>query len=153
MRHLKAAFTALPYCIATYVALIGLAWLLLFPFQPVKANPPVYSVANPKSEAILAALSAGGRVWEVAHTGSMRPFLDGGEFVVTASAFESIKLGQILTYKADYHDIPIVHRAVQKDEYGWLMAGDASPRSESWARVTTTEYLGTVIAVYRPIAH
>lgn len=147
--RLKAAFTAWPYCLATYVAIIGAAWLLFVPFQPVRLDPTIYPAGNPQLASETAAKALNGRVWVVGNTGSMKPLLQGGEFAVTIKDYPSIKQGQVLVYNATYHDKPIIHRAVEHDSHGWLMAGDNSPRSESWARVTDQNYLGTVVAVYR----
>jgi hypothetical protein len=149
LARLKAAFTAWPYCLATYVALIGAAWLLFVPFQPVRLDPTVYPAGNPQLAAETAAKALDGRIWVVSHTGSMKPLLQGGEYAVTVKEYANVKLGQVLVYNATYHNTPIIHRAVDKDSHGWLMAGDTAARSESWARVTDQNYLGTVVAVYR----
>ena len=147
--RLKAAFTAWPYCLATYVALIGAAWLLAFGWKPVKLDPPIYSTSNSQEAAIQEAARINGKVWSVMHTGSMKPLLQGGEHAVTVAKFDTVKRGQVLVYRATYNANPIIHRAVEQDKYGWLMSGDSSPRSESWARVTSENYLGTVVAIYR----
>lgn len=139
--QLKAAFTQFPYCLATYVCLIGAGWLLAFGWKPVENNPPVYFQE--------AKVGEGQKVWQVSHTGSMKPFLQGGEYVVTEANYDAIQLGQILVYQAPYNKSPIVHRAVQKDELGWIMSGDSAKHTESWYRVTKDNYLGTVVAVYR----
>ena len=147
--QLKAAFTSWPHCIATYVALLGAAWLLAFGWKPVKVDFPVYVVANPEMAATQKAYEVDGKVWAVGFTGSMKPLLQGGEVVVTQHNFDNIQAGQILVYRATYYDKPIIHRAIQKDKYGWLMSGDSSRLSESWARVTNDNYLGTAIAGYK----
>ena len=139
--QLKAAFTKFPYCLATYVCLIGAGWLLAFGWKPVENNPPVYFQETKVGE--------GQKVWQVSHTGSMKPFLQGGEYVVTVANYDAIRLGQILVYHAPYNKSPIVHRAVQKDKDGWIMSGDANRHTESWFRVTKDNYLGTVVSVYR----
>jgi len=139
--QLKAAFTQFPFCIATYVCLIGAGWLLFVGWEPVKDNPPVYLQETNVGE--------GQKAWQVSYTGSMRPFLQGGEVVVTEANYDAIKLGQIVVYQAPYNKSPIVHRAVQKDELGWIMSGDSAKHTESWYRVTKDNYLGTVVAVYQ----
>jgi len=146
---LKSAFTSWPHCIATYVCLIGAGWLLFVPYIPTKLDPPTYSVANSQEAAIQEAARINGKVWSVMHTGSMKPLLQGGEHAVTVAKFDTVQRGQVLVYRATYNANPIIHRAVEQDKYGWLMAGDSSPRSESWARVTSENYLGTVVAIYR----
>ena len=93
--RLKAAFTAWPYCLATYVALIGAAWLLFVPFEPVKRDPTVYPAGNPQLAAETAAKALDGRVWVVSHTGSMKPLLQGGEYAVTVKEYPKVKLGQV----------------------------------------------------------
>jgi hypothetical protein len=148
---LKSAFTSWPHCIATYVCLIGAAWLLAFGWQPVRVDFPIDVAAMPANAAQAKADELGGKVWQVGFTGSMKPLLQGGEYVVTVYRYETIRTGEVLVYTATYHDKPIIHRAVQKDGYGWLMSGDFSPRSESWARVTKDNYLGTAVAAYRKI--
>jgi hypothetical protein len=148
---LKSAFTSWPHCIATYVALIGAAWLLAFGWQPVRVDFPIEVAEMPANAAQAKADELRGKVWQVGFTGSMKPLLKGGEYVVTVYRYDAIRTGEVLVYTATYHDKPIIHRAVQKDGYGWLMSGDSSPRSESWARVTKDNYLGTAVAAYRKI--
>ena len=55
----------------------------------------------------------------------------------------------MVVYRASYNSNPIIHRAVQKDLHGWLMSGDSAKVSESWARVTRENYLGTAVVGYR----
>lgn len=147
--QLKAAFTSWPHCIATYVALLGATWLLAFGWKPVKVDFPIYVVDSPKVAATQKAKEIGGKTWAVGFTGSMKPLLQGGEVVVTQHNFDNLKVGEVVVYTATYHDKPIIHRTAQKDRYGWLMSGDSSPVSESWARVTKDNYLGTAVVGYR----
>ena len=139
--QLKAAFTKFPFCLATYVCLIGAGWLLLAGWKPVENNPPIF-----QQEPVVGGWQ---KAWNVGFTGSMKPFLHGGEIVITENNYDAIKLGQILVYSAPYSKNPIVHRAVQKDNDGWIMSGDANRNTESFYRVTKDNYLGTVVAVYR----
>lgn len=149
LQSIKELFTKFPYYLATYVFLVGIIWLLFFPFNPVKLDPPTYTTLSAKEEAITKAQSANAQVFQVGYTGSMKPLLQGGEWVVVSSNYNSIQLGQVLVYKAPYHNNPIIHRAVQKDKDGWIMSGDSSPRSEPWFRVTPETYIGTAIAIFR----
>jgi hypothetical protein len=148
-QSLKELFTKFPFYLATYVFLIGIIWLLFFPFKPVRLDPPIHITPNAQAEALLKAHTSNGQVFKVSHTGSMKPILQGGEWVVTVSAYENIQLGQILAYHAPYNKNPIIHRAVQKDKLGWIMAGDSAPTSEPWFRVTPESYIGTTIAIFR----
>ncbi len=147
--QLKAAFTKFPYCLATYVCLIGAGWLLAFGWKPVKKDFPIYDSPIAESVAHETAQKLGGRAWAVGNTGSMKPLLQGGEYVVTVSKFDEIEVGQILVYHASYNKNPIIHRAALKDKHGWLMSGDSSRLSESWSRVTIDNYLGTAVVGYR----
>ena len=152
MRNLlKSAFTSWPHCIATYVCLLGAAWLLAFGWRPVKKDFPIYDSPIAESMAHDAAEKLGGKAWAVGFTGSMKPLLQGGEFVVTVDKFDDIQAGQVLVYRANYHDKPIIHRAALNDTHGWLMSGDSAKVSESWARVTRDNYLGTAVVGYRKI--
>lgn len=146
---LRSAFLEFPYCIATYVCLIGAGLLLFNPFNPPKIDPPVYLVNNPAEQAESTATKLKGKAWNVGYTGSMKPLLNGGEYVVTVAEYHKVKEGMVLVYSATYHDKPIIHRAVQKDKYGFIMSGDSAPISESWSRVTPLNYLGTAIAIYK----
>jgi hypothetical protein len=148
-QSLKELFTKFPYYLATYVFLVGIIWLLFFPFKPVKLDPPLHITPNAQGEALLLAHTSNGQVFKVSYTGSMKPLLQGGEWAVTVAAYDKIQLGQVLVYKAPYNQSPIIHRAVQKDKDGWLMSGDSSPISESWFRVTPESYIGTAIAIFR----
>ena len=149
--QLKAAFTAWPHCLATYVCLIGVTWLLAFGWKPTKIDFPIYPSAMPANAAQAKADEIGGKVWHVGFTGSMKPLLQGGEYVVTVERYDAIKVGEVLVYRATYHENPIIHRAAEQDSHGWLMSGDSAPVSESWARVTRKNYLGTAIAGFRKI--
>ena len=147
--QLKAAFTKFPFCLATYVCLIGAGWLLAFGWKPVRVDFPVYLSDQAALDAQDAATKLGGKAWNVGFTGSMKPLLQGGEYVVTVDRFDDIKEGQILVYTATYHNKPIIHRAALKDKHGWLMSGDSSRLSESWSRVTKDNYLGTAVVGFR----
>jgi len=148
---LKSAFTSWPHCLATYVCLIGAGWLLAFGWKPVRVDPPVYPSPLPEAEARKMAEQAGGKVWSVGFTGSMKPLLQGVEYVVSVSSYQTIKRGEVLIYSQPYHNKPIIHRAVEKDDDGWIMSGDSAKHTESWARVTASSYLGTAVAIYRPV--
>lgn len=149
---LKSAFTSFPYCIATYVCLIGMAWLLIGGWKPEKPPLPTNIVQAAESSAHAYAQSIGGEVFAIQPTGSMRGTLEGGDFIVTKRDFASVKVGDVLVYQPAFKyepNRPLAHRAVQKDSYGWIMSGDTAPVTESWARVTESNYMGTVIAVFR----
>lgn len=146
---LKEFFTKFPFCLATYVCLVGIAYLLFFGWTPVKVDPPTYLTPTPKEEAIIKAISSNGQVYQVSYTGSMKPLLQGGEWVVSAKNYDSIQKGEVLIYQAPYNQSPIIHRAVEKDKLGWIMSGDSAKHTESWFRVTPETYIGTTIAIFK----
>lgn len=140
------------------VCLTGATWLLLFGWQPDKSADPVPILAGAAAEAEAAThaerLGAGGRAFIVSPTGSMRPLLQGGDYVVTQSDYASARVGQVFAYWPTFatrSGHPLIHRAVQKDKDGWIMSGDSAPHTESWARVTEANYIGTLVAIYRPL--
>lgn len=115
-----------------------------------EVNPPVYEFStDPAAE--VAALQAGGigNVYHVAFTGSMRPFLDGGEYVVIDRNFESAQRGQIAIYRYKSSSVPYIHRLAQKDSLGWIAGGDHNKSYENWERVTKDNFIGVVVGVYR----
>lgn len=149
---LKNAFTAWPFCLATYVGLIGMTWLLLSSGRFAQVDIPVTlcdSRLAAEAQAHMAAVKLGATVFAVTDTGSMRPALQGGDFVVTRrDALADVKAGDVLIYRATWRPTGanlVIHRAVQKDSHGWIMSGDSAPHSESFARVTEANYHGRVI--------
>lgn len=134
--------------IALCLALAGCA--------PKRLDPPTLTYDTP----ILTELSArahastiNGTLYLVADTHSMEPTLWGGDFVVVSAApYDELKLGQIITYQADWQPAgapPVTHRLAQKDRFGWIMSGDNNARYEPHWRVTTSNYIGLVVGIYR----
>src|SRR5574343_1651097 len=136
----KSIFTKFPHCLATYVCLGGMAWLLLFGWKPVLTQIPTYLVDDPRAAAIAEASRVGGVVSPVADTGSMRPALEGGDWVVSVKKWDEVKVGTPLIYTASYHAGMLVHRVAAIDKHGAIMSGDTAKRTESWGRVTEKEY-------------
>lgn len=98
-----------------------------------------------------------GSVKVVEPTGSMRPAIYDYDIVVISSpakdSYDNIREGDIVLYRADWApplSPPVLHRAVQKDRYGWIMTGDSPSNSyESKTRLTSANYLGRLVAIYR----
>lgn len=115
-------------------------------------EPDAWWVANLHAERIQ------GGAWEIAPTGSMEPFLTGGDYVVGSfdAPWEGIKPGDVLLYDANWRDpdLPLVcHLAVQRSGDGWIMTGIASPYSESGSRtLMRSDYRASVVAAYTPRA-
>lgn len=150
---LKSAFVRWPHCAATYAALALLVVLLFFRQEPPILPVETHVVDEPFLSAAAHAGRVGGRVFTVSFTGSMKPFLMGGENVVVVGEYPAIKRGDILIYTGALNPYgpttTIIHRAVQKDKDGWIMSGDNNAQTETWSRVRPDNYLGTVVAIYR----
>jgi hypothetical protein len=109
-------------------------------------------------DALLAAASfaklAHGSLILTSGTHSMEPLIHGKTYaVIVKEPFASINPRDLLVYRgrpnANLPDtMTILHRAVQHDKYGWLMSGDNNRWTESWDRVTSDNYSGTVIALF-----
>lgn len=152
---LKSAFVKWPHCAATYAALALLVVLLFFRQEPPLNPIETHVVDDPFLAAAAHAGRVGGRVFTVAYTGSMKPFLMGGEKVVVVGEFPAVKKGDVLIYEGALNPYgpttTIIHRAVDKDKGGWIMSGDNNAHTETWSRVTAQNYRGTVVAIYRKI--
>jgi hypothetical protein len=120
-------------------------------------NPAKMQYASQR-EAMLAAnlyaRSSGGSLILTSGTASMKPLIQGKVYaVIVKRPYAAIAKSDLLVYqgranaaKADRQTI--LHRAVLQDKYGWMMSGDNNRWSESWDRVTTDNYVGTVVALF-----
>lgn len=94
-----------------------------------------------------------GEVFHLAPTGSMEPFLTGGDWLVVARVpFTELRDGEIILYRAQWAEKgspPVCHRIAGRDKYGLIMSGDANRHSEASWRVNDADYAGKLIAVYR----
>jgi len=95
-------------------------------------------------------------VSEVGATGSMVPFLTGGEWLVMVNDFPAVGIGRVVAYTTVGGTAPaigsrIVHRIASANDAGaWLPMGDAVGMPlEEWNPITPANYLGTVVAVFR----
>lgn len=106
-------------------------------------------------------------VTSVGYTDSMVPLLDGGEYVVLAHDFANVKIGSVIAYTTTHEwstNLPegvrpiepghrMVHRVIGYDNRGYIMKGDAPMcLPEDYGRVTKDNYIGTLVAVFRPIS-
>jgi hypothetical protein len=140
--------------------LIFLSIIFLTSCTYKKTEYPVFRYDN-ETVAMLSAIAhandISGIVSQVLPTGSMRPAIYDYDYVVISNplkdSFENVKEGDIILYRADWApplSPPVLHRAVEKDRYGWIMTGDseASPY-ENKTRLTSANYLGRLVAIYR----
>lgn len=104
-------------------------------------------------------------VYSVANTHSMEPLLMGGDYIVVDHrvAFADVKLGQPITYQAQWAPAPappVTHRATVRDKDGLIVEGDnvtpdivpgtgQDEHTENQYRVTVANYVGTVDTIYR----
>jgi signal peptidase I len=87
-------------------------------------------------------------------TGSMEPFITGGDYVVVDmnASFASIQAGEVLIYQANWlpkSSPPACHMAAAKHGDGWIMDGIANRHYENGKMTMMPEdYRGKVIAIY-----
>ena len=143
------------------IVVCALAALLVFVYF-YKSKKTEYEVFYFNSEQELAislqikSLQAGGHPVLVLPTGSMRPTVQDYDYVIiippSEQPYDSIKEGDVIMYQADWttDNTPVLHRAVTKDKWGWIMKGDNPNNSyENKSRVTAENYLGKLHSIYR----
>ena len=94
-------------------------------------------------------------------TGSMAPYIPPAApglvpvdtvvaYVVLApsATYESVAVGALVLYTANWTKHHVLHQAALKDQLGWIMSGLHNERSETWERLTPANYKGTVARVY-----
>ena len=124
--------------------------------RAVPIDPPVFRYDIEMLTRLSAeahARSVNGEVFKLANTGSMEPFLTGGDWLVVSRVpFNELKDGEIILYRAQWADKglpPVCHRIAGRDRHGLIMSGDANKHSEARWRVNDADYAGKLIAVYR----
>jgi signal peptidase I len=143
------------------IAVCALVALLVFVYfyRQKKTEYEVFYFENEQKLALALqakSLQTGGRPVFVLPTGSMRPTVQDYDYVIiippSEQPYDSIEEGDIVMYKAEWttQDIPVLHRAVTKDRWGWIMKGDNPNNSyENKSRVTAQNYLGKLHSIYR----
>jgi hypothetical protein len=143
----------------------SLLFLALGALASTVAAKPTAALKNPSevryttqreamAAASLYAQICGGSLIITSGTSSMEPLIHGKVYaVITKRSFGSIAKSDILVYQgrpnAAADDIEtMLHRAVLEDKDGWIMSGDNNRWSESWDRVTSDNYVGTVVALF-----
>ena len=102
----------------------------------------------------LHATEVGGVAYVVAPTGSMRPTLEGGDYVVVKTIkFEGLIPGMMVNYQARWlrADRPtMVHWCVRKYGDDWVMDGENNKEYENKKEnmMGEKEFRGIVIAIY-----
>lgn len=151
----------LPLAILAVVVVAAAVYVVLQKRKtpPPRSDAPPYVASN--SDPHLAALdwaarhAPGGAVAQVGVTGSMRPLLEGGEWAVLANDYDGIMVGSVVAYTTVGGSAPalgsrLIHRISRRDESGWIPMGDSalSPL-EYWNPITRSNYLGTLVAIFR----
>ena len=91
--------------------------------------------------------AAGGRVFTIAPTGSMKPTLDENSVVaVEMVPFGQLRQGDIVIYRSA-EGIPIVHRLYSQANGRWMVLGDNNASVDREA-VTPANLLGRVCAIF-----
>jgi len=91
--------------------------------------------------------AAGGRVFTIAPTGSMKPTLDENSVVaVETVVFGQLRKGDIIIYR-NSAGVPIVHRLYEQGNGSWLVLGDNNTAVDREA-VTPANLLGRVCAIF-----
>ncbi len=91
--------------------------------------------------------AAGGRVFMIAPTGSMKPTLDENSVVtVEIVSFGQLRTGDIVIYR-NADGFPVVHRLYEKSNGCWYALGDNNTKVDREA-VTETNLLGRVCAIF-----
>lgn len=118
------------------------------------ASIVTWDVADPLSAAKEHADRIYGIAFVIAPTGSMEPYLTGGDCVVGdfAAPWKDVQPGKTLLYDANWLDPeePLVcHMAVAQTVDRWIMTGIANRYSEAGAlALMEADYRATVVAVY-----
>jgi len=140
--------------VATIVVCVAL--LLLFGCGYAKhKNPALFYESSPaaaQEAARLHARDAGGSVLLVTNPeGSMQPLIHQWDWLVCVpTPLTDDLLGKVVTYRPAWnHGQNTTHRLAAKDRYGYIASGDHNARSEPQWRVTTANYVGEIIAIYR----
>ena len=118
-------------------------------------DPPTYlesSAAAANEAARLHARDAHGLLLQVVNPeGSMQPLIFQGDWLVCVpTPLGDDLLGKVVSYRPAWnHGQNTTHRLAAKDRYGYIASGDHNAHSEPQERVTTTNYVGEIIAIYR----
>lgn len=89
----------------------------------------------------------GARVMTISRTGSMRPILDGNAIIVVEpTAYDDLRVGDIITYEHPGLHQVIVHRILEKRGDTFWTKGDHNDRMDN-VYVTRENYLMRVFAI------
>lgn len=153
---------------ATALALLAVLVFMGLKQQEVleKGLPPRDDVALTQTEALQRAYAYsnvhGGTIYPILGTGSMVPYippskpgLNPKKTIVAYAvgmaypSYTMIQKGDLCIYTAEWDkNLSVIHSAAQKTRDGWVMSGLHNVRSESWARVTPSNFQDIVTRVF-----
>jgi hypothetical protein len=126
----------------------------------IAALPPRQDCAN-SIEALnyanIFANVSGGIVLAVAGTGSMAPYIRGGDptgvvaYVVTNPhrCFAQVEIGELCSYHPESDPTANwLHQTAERDDAGWIMTGLANRQHENWMRMTAANFVGVIARTF-----
>ena len=147
----------LKYLLIAAVVVGAIAAAVIWQQRVLVATLPTRVVCESKEDAHT---KAGPTAFPVLGTGSMAPFIPpspaGSDplFTVVAYAkpasgsFDVIKKGDLVVYRPKWVKGLVIHQAVDKTQYGWIMSGLNNRQSESWEPITEKEFVCIIGEVY-----
>ncbi len=137
--------------------------LLILPFllgcTPKRDAVPVIWVKSDAEAWIYSTIKAtqiGGRSYKIQPTGSMEPFLTGGDFIVadTNVPYKDVKQGWMATYQARWRPVdadPVCHWVAAAQGNEWIMDGQHNEHYESGPayQMGEKEFRGRVILIFK----
>jgi len=137
--------------------LLIVTFLFLTACTPKRLDVPIFWDQTPGQQVIAAVLHArdiGGLFSPVAYTGSMEPFLTGGDYIVFKKIpYSEVKVGMMVLYQARWRPEPlsmVCHWVAAKSGDEFIMDGQANAHYEKGddMRVGEKEFRYQVVAIY-----
>lgn len=130
--------------------------LLVFGCTPKRQEVATYWGNTPTQAFMASSLQAkeiDGKVYLVAPTGSMEPFITGGDYIVVKSIpYADVSVGMIATYQASWRpkdSPPVAHWVAEKLGDSWIMDGQSNKSYEGKGQTMgVKEFTGIVVAIY-----
>lgn len=157
LRHQQVALVGLKYLFGLILAVgIIVAICMSCGCQPTREEIAVHHESSALAVGIAAALEAkdrDGKVYIVAPTGSMRPtLLDGDYIVALKTPYADLKVGMVVNYFATWNAGKLTcHRiAGSWPTGGFLLEGDGEQnRAETKSKMDATNYVDRIVSAYR----
>lgn len=142
--------------IALCLILVTLLWLAFRSQQILEQGLPKRIMCDSRERALKL---AGRDAIPILGTGSMVPYIPASPdplntivayAVCSNGGYDDIRPGSLCVYRPVWASPTgfVIHGAALKDSGGWIMSGLHNKQSESWARVTPSNFVGIVDRVY-----